>query len=144
MKKIKQKLSDMITTYPEDKQKHYILVKYLLLPTTFVSAFSPALALGIIAVILLVAFVWELPQLIRFKWSKPALLEAQQDFLMAVFAVAFVGVQLVFRMTGADNLEDTASGKGLSTTAIVGISLAAITALIIVYKFIKLNFFNKK
>ncbi|MGV8814730.1 MAG: hypothetical protein ACOH2D_11540 [Gelidibacter sp.] len=134
----KSKASAKLPTYDDDKQKHYIVVKAVLLfVITGISIAWPLLALKLIGVLLFGAFLWELPELFKSKWSQPARKEAQQDWLMAFFAVFLVALQLIFRVTGVDAVESVGSSGGLSVTAIIGVTLASIAFIIIAYKFIK-------
>ena len=87
MKNLKHWLSSKIPTFEKDKQKHYFVAQFFAYPIAIVGAFLPLV--GIIGLLILLAgcIAWELPALIRSKFSQVSKQEAQQDFLMAVFAV---------------------------------------------------------
>ena len=86
-KQIKNWLSSKLPTFEKDKQKHYFVSQLFCWPIAIVGAFLPLV--GIIGLVVLLAgcAAWELPELIRSEFSQASKKEAQQDFLMAVFAV---------------------------------------------------------
>ena len=85
--KLKHWLSSKIPTFAPDKQKHYFVTQALAGQIAIVGAFLPKI--GIIGLLILLAgcAAWELPTLIRSDFSQVSKHEAQQDLLMAVFAV---------------------------------------------------------
>lgn len=87
MKNLKNWLSSKIPTFEKDKQKHYFVAQFFAYPIAVVGAFLPKI--GIIGLLILLAgcAAWELPTLIRSKFDAASKHEAQNDFLMAFFAV---------------------------------------------------------
>lgn len=87
MKNIIKQISSKIPTFAPDKQKHYFVAQFLAYPIAIVGAFLPKV--GIIGLLILLAgcAAWELPTLIRSRFSQASKREAQNDFLMAFFAV---------------------------------------------------------
>lgn len=87
MKNLKHWLSSKIPTFEKDKQKHYFVSQLFAYLIAIVGAFLPLVGIIGLLILLAICALWELPELIRSKFDAASKHEAQNDFLMAVFAV---------------------------------------------------------
>lgn len=77
----------MLATFPDDKQKHFMVAYYLASVITIFGAFNPKVGIIALLILLFLCALWELPKLIKNRFNDLSLSDAKSDFLMAVFAV---------------------------------------------------------
>lgn len=95
----KTKFSNSLPTFAEDVQKHFVVVYSLSLPTSLFGMFNPILGLIGLGTILAGAILWELPTLIRGKFSYVSVKESIKDVGVAFAAVMVPLVMMIYIYT---------------------------------------------
>lgn len=94
----REKLTKLIPIPKFDKLQHYFTVRYLSIPIGLWGLAQPLFAFIALNIVFAIAIGWEVPKLIKNKFSKQSISDALGDILMAALAGGVIWLYLFFKL----------------------------------------------
>lgn len=95
----KTKLSLILPTYSEDKQKHFFVVYSLTIVISVFGSFLQPYGIYGLVFLFILTLLWEIPTLIKNKFTRSSILESIRDIGVAFSAILPFFIILLYHYT---------------------------------------------